>query len=156
MNFSEQPPSNQWAALKHRGEPLAEVWFKPEGEPFALAFRVPRRSFQIPGIGQRLTMESLLTAVGIATAEVESWRHDGASPSGTGGPDPELGRPLPPPPEGATHLTIYVSLKPPPQAAAPDEGREPEAPSVRWQDLEARWNAILGLEASNAPRGPAT
>jgi hypothetical protein len=36
MKFSEQPPSEQWAALKYRGEKLAEVWFKPEGEPFSI------------------------------------------------------------------------------------------------------------------------
>ena len=76
MNFSEQPPSKQWAALKFRGEKIAEVWFKPEGEPFALTFRIPQASFQIPGMGQRLTTENLLKAVGLATEEVESWRHE--------------------------------------------------------------------------------
>src|SRR6266436_4696732 len=75
VSFSEQPPSKQWAALKYRGEKLAEVWLKPEGEPFALTFRIPRESFQIPGMGQRLTTENLLKAVGITTEEVESWRH---------------------------------------------------------------------------------
>ena len=52
MKFSEQPPSKQWAALKYRGEKFAEVWFKPEGQPLVLAFRIPRGSFQIPGIGE--------------------------------------------------------------------------------------------------------
>jgi hypothetical protein len=148
VNFSEQPPSKQWAALKYRGETIAEVWFKPEGEPFALTFRIPQESFQIPGVGQRLTAENLLKAVAIATDEVESWRHGGASHSGMSGPDPELGHPLPPPPQDDTHLIIYVSLKPPPQAVAPDESREPEAPSAKWQDLEARWKAIEVLEAT--------
>ena len=55
MNFSEQPPSQEWAALTCRGERIAEVWFKSEGEPFGLTFRVPQQSFQIPGMGQRLT-----------------------------------------------------------------------------------------------------
>src|SRR5262245_50484638 len=50
MNFAEQVPSKQWAALKFRGEKLAQVWFKPEGEPWALLFRVPQSSFQNPGI----------------------------------------------------------------------------------------------------------
>jgi hypothetical protein len=148
VNFSEQPPSKQWAALKYRGEKVAEVWFKPEGEPFALTFRIPRESFQIPGVGQRLTTENLLKAVGIATEEVESWRHEGASHSGMSGPDSDLRRPLPPPPQDVTHLHLYVSLKPPPQAVAPNEGCEPEVPEAKWQDLEARWNAILGVEAS--------
>jgi hypothetical protein len=147
VNFSEQSPSDQWAPLKYRGEALAEVWFKPEGEPFVLAFRIPQGSFQIPGIGQRLTTDNLLKAVGLAAAAVESWRHDGASPSGAGGSDLQLGRPLPPPSQGATHLNVYVRMKPPPQAVAPDEGREPAIPEDKWQDLEARWKAILDLEA---------
>jgi uncharacterized protein YoxC len=148
VNFSEQPPSKQWAALKYRGEPFAEVWFKPEGEPFALTFRIPRESFQIPDLGQRLTAENLLKAVGIAAEEVESWRHEGASHPGMGGTNPELSRPLPPPPQGVPHLNLSVSLRPPPPAAAPGEGREPEVPEATWQALESRWNAILGLEAS--------
>lgn len=147
MNFTGQPPSKQWAPLKYRGEKLAEVWFKPEGEPFALVFRIPQASFQIPDIGQRLTAEDLLKAVGVAAAEVESWRHDGAPPSGAGGSDSELRGPLPPPPHDATHLTLTVNLKPPPQAAAPEEGG-PEIPEAKWQDLEARWKAVLDLEAS--------
>src|SRR5262249_14735974 len=147
MNFSEQPPSKQWAALKYRGEPFAEVWFKPADEPFALTFRIPQKSFQVPGMGPRLTAENLLKAVGIAAEEVESWRHEGASDSGIG-PNPELGHPLPPPPQDVPHLTVYVSLRPPPPAVAPKESFEPVVPEVKWQVLEARWNAILGLEAS--------
>src|ERR1700722_8950415 len=105
MNFSEQPPSKQWAALKYRGEKFAEVWFKPEGEPFALTFRIPQRSFQLPGMGQLLTTENLLKAVGIATEEVKSCPHEGATNS-------ELGQPLSPPPPDVTHLILYVTLKP--------------------------------------------
>jgi hypothetical protein len=148
VNFAELPPSKQWAALNYRGEHVAEVWFKPEGEPFGLTFRIPRKSFELPGIGQRLTTENLLKTVGITTEEVESWRHDGASPSDVDGPDPEPGRPLPPPPEEVTHLTVYVGLKPPPGAVAAAEGGQPEVPESKWQDLEGRWKAILGLEAS--------
>jgi hypothetical protein len=147
VNFSEQPPSKQWAALKYRGEIVAEAWFKPEGEPFAITFRVPRESFQLPGMGQRLTTDNLLKAVGIATEEVESWRHEGASHSSMHGPDSELGRPLPPPPQDMIHLNLDVSLKPP-HAVAPDESGGPEVPEEKWQDLKARWNAILALEAS--------
>jgi hypothetical protein len=147
VTFSEQPPSKQWAALKCRGEPIAEVWFKPEGEPFGLTFRIPAKSFQAPGIGQRLTTENLLKSVGIAPEEVESWRHDGPSPAGTDGPDSDLGHPLPPP-EDATHLSLYVRLKPPPGPVAPGQGGEAEVPEAKWQELEARWKAILGLEAS--------
>src|SRR5262249_32640633 len=146
-NFSEQLPSKQWAALKFRGEKFAEVWFKPEGEPLALLFRVPQSSFQIPGIGQHLTAENLLKAVAVATEEVESWRHGGVSHSALNGSDLQLSSPLPPPPQDGPHLEIHVRLKPP-QAAAREEGGEPRVVSVRWQDVEARWKAILGLEAS--------
>src|ERR1700757_5262482 len=98
VNFSEHPPSKEWAALKYRGETIAEVWFKPEGEPFALTFRIPQQSFQIPDMGQLLTTENLLGAVGIANEEVESWRHGGVSHPGMDGSNPELGHPLPQPP----------------------------------------------------------
>jgi hypothetical protein len=148
VSFFEQLPSKQWAALKYRGERIAEVWFKPEGEPFALTFRIPQKSFQIPDVGQGLTTESLLRSVAIATEEVESWRHGDVSHPGMGGSNPELRRPLPPPPQDVTHLNVYVSLKPPPQVVAPKESGEPEIPSEKWQELEARWNAILGLEAT--------
>jgi hypothetical protein len=133
--------------LKYRGEAFAEVWFKPEGEPFALTFRIPPSSFQIPGIGPLLTTENLLKAVGIATDEVASWRHEGAPDSGKNEVNSELGHPLPPPSQDATHLILSVSVKPP-QAVAPPASSEPEVPEAKWQDLEARWNAILGLEAS--------
>jgi hypothetical protein len=148
VSFSEQPPSKQWAALKYRGEKFAEVWFKPEGAPFALTFRIPQNSFQIPGMGQRLTTENLLKAVAIAAEEVESWRHGGVTHSGMDGSNPELRQPLPPPPQDVTHLDIHVSLKPPPQAVTSQESSEPEILLAKWQDLEARWKAILGLEAS--------
>ena len=148
MNFAERPPSTQWADLKYRGEKFAEVWFKPEGQPLALAFRIPQGSFQIPGMGDLLTTENLLKAVGIATEEVESCRQEGASPSGADGSRSELGHPLPPAPPDIAHLNLYVRLKPPPQAVAPDESREPEIPEAKWQDLEARWKAVLELEAS--------
>ncbi len=148
MNFSEQPPSNQWVALKYRGEKLAEVWFKPAGEPLALKFRIPLSSFQIPGLGKRLTPENLLKAVGVSAEEVESCRQEGAAPSATNGSDPELSDPLPPPPPDAAHLNLYVRLKPPTQAVAPTEDREPEIAEARWQDLEGRWRVILGVEAT--------
>jgi hypothetical protein len=148
VNFSEQPPSKQWAALKYRGEIFAEVWFKPEGEPYGLTFRIPQKSFQIPGMGQLLTTENLLKAVAIATEEVESWCHGGVSHSGMNGSNPELKHPLPPPPQDVTHLEICVRLTLPSQAGAPNESRELEVPAEMWKALETRWNALLGLEAA--------
>jgi hypothetical protein len=148
MNFSEQPPSKQWAALKYRGEVVAEVWFKPEGEPFGLTFRIPQKSFEMPGMGQGLTTESLLKSVGIAAEQVESWRHGHVSHAGMNGSNPELSQAFAPPPQDVTHLEIHVSLKPPPQAVAPTQSGEPEIASTAWQNLQARWNAILGMEAT--------
>jgi hypothetical protein len=148
VSFSEQPPSKQWAALKCKGDRFADVWFKPEGEPCALMFRIPQKSFQIPGMGQQLTIENLLKAVAIATEEVDSWRQGDVCHSGMGGSNPELRQPLPAPPQGVAHLSIHVSLKPTPPVVAPGESRAPEAPRARWQDLEARWRAILGQEAT--------
>jgi hypothetical protein len=148
VNFSEQPPSKHWAALKFRGEKFADVWFKPEGEPLALHFRIPQNSFHIPGMGQRLTTENLLRAVAIAPEEVESWRHGGVTASAPDGSNPQLRDPLPQPPPDVTHLEIYVRLKPPPQAVARKESGEQEIASAKWQDLEARWKTILGIEAT--------
>jgi len=148
VNFFEQPPSKQWATLKYRGEKFAEVWFKPEGEPFTLTFRILQKSFQIPGMSQQLTTENLLKAVAIPTEEIESWRHGDVSHSGMNGSNPDLRNPLPPPPLEVTHLDIYVRLKPPPQAVAHNESCELEIPLKKWQDLEARWKAILGIEAT--------
>ena len=169
MIFSEQPPSKQWATLKYRGEKFAEVWFKPEGEPFALTFRIPQRSFQIPGVCQKLTTENLLNAVGIAAEEVESWRHEGAA-DGTNASDYGLNHALQPPPPEATHLNLHVSLKPPtfaanengepppstvaanessePPAAAPNQSGAPEIPEEKWLYFESRWNAVRALETS--------
>ena len=147
MNFSEQSPSQQWTALTFRGERIAEVWFKPEGEPFGLRFRVARESFQIPGIGQVLTTENLLKAVGIGAEEAESWGVGGAFPSGGNRSNPELQKPLPQPPAEVSHLTIDVRLKPP-KAVARQESGDPEVTEEQWQDLEARWKTLLGLEAA--------
>ena len=143
MNFSEQPPSKQWIALTFKGEEFADVWFKPEGEPLTLRFRIPRNSFHIPDIGELLTPENLLRAVSIATEEVESWCHGDVSHSGLNGSNPQLRNTLPVPPEDVTHLEIYVRLKPP-QGVAGDESSELK----QWQDLEVRWKNVLGLEAT--------
>jgi hypothetical protein len=144
VKFSDQPPSQQWAALTFRGERIVEVWFKPEGEPWGLVFRIPRSSFENADIGQRLTAENLLKGVGIATDQVESWRYAGDS-----NPDLDLTNPLPQPPDDVSHLEMIVRLKPLIQTADEPVGDEPEEPGqAEWHDLEARWKAVLGLEAS--------
>src|SRR5947209_9725521 len=121
MNFSERPPSKQWAILKYRGEKFAEVWFKPEGEPCALIFRILQKSFQNPNISQQLTAENLLKAVALPPEEVESWHHGDVAHAGMNGSNPELKSPLPPPPQDVDDMAILVRLKPPPQAVAPDQ-----------------------------------
>jgi hypothetical protein len=134
--------------LKYKGEVIAEVWFKPEGKPLALTFRIPQRSFHIPGMDQELTTENLLKAVGVATEDVDSWRRDGDFHASSSESGSEPGDLLAPPPPDVTHLTLYLSLKPPPGAVAPREPCELDVPEEKWQHLEARWNAILKLEAS--------
>jgi hypothetical protein len=134
--------------LKYLGEVFAEVWFKPEGEACALTFRVPEKSFQAPGMAQRLTTENLLRAVGIGPEEVDSWRHGDVSHAGMDGSNPELKQPLAWSPQDATHLSIHVTLRPPPQVVVPEESDQPPLPPPKWQDLEARWKLILGLEGT--------
>jgi hypothetical protein len=128
--------------LKYRGERFAEVCLDSEGEPFALTFRIPRESFHLPGMGQLLTVENLLKAVGRSAGEVESWRHEGACHT-------EPGQPLPAPPNDVTHLNLHVNLKQPSaNATTAADASAAEIPEEKWQDLESRWKAILGLEAS--------
>jgi hypothetical protein len=147
VNFAERPPSKQWAALKFRGVEFAGVWFKPEGEPLALAFRIPQKSFLLPGMAQQLTVENLLKAVAVTTGAVDSWAYGEVAYSVGDGAASELGNHLPPPPPDVPHLDVYVCLRPTPTAAGEESGA-PEIPLAKWQDLEARWKAILGLEAT--------
>src|SRR5262245_14123238 len=167
VNFFEQPPSKQWATLKYRGEMLAEVWFKPDGEPFVLAFRIPTENFQAPGIARQLTIENLLKAIGIVPEEVESWRDGDVSHSRPSGSDPGLKHPLAAPPQDVAHLDIPIRMRPRTettnqQSRLGDEKFGDGSPSPdtltptptslptpdQWQDLEARWKAVLGLEAT--------
>jgi hypothetical protein len=134
--------------LKFGGEELAQVWFKPQGDALALMFRIPSSSFQIPGMGERLTIENLLKAVTIAPEDVESWQLGGVSYSGLDGSNSHLKNPIPPPPPDVAHLDIYVHLKPSHLAAVRNEGEEPGVASAKWQELEPRWKVILGLEAT--------
>jgi uncharacterized protein YoxC len=97
---------------------------------------------------QRLTTENLLKAVALATEEVESWCQGGVSHSALNGSSSQLRNPLAPPPQDVSHLDIYVRLKPSPQAVVRNESCEREIASAKWQDLEARWKAIWGLEAT--------
>jgi hypothetical protein len=146
VNFSEQPASKQWAALNYRRKKLAEVWFKPEGEPLGLTFRVPRGSFETPGVGHRLRLEDLLKAVGITADQVEAWRFGGVAHSSRDTSALALEQPLPAPPSGTAHLEIHISLRRPAETADPERA-EPPAALTKEQGLEARWSTILGVEA---------
>ena len=148
MSFSEHPPSKQWAALKFRGEIFAEVWFKPREDPLVLTFRIPKESFQIPGMAQQLTIENLLKAVAVTPAEVESWRQGDLCYSGQDGSSPDFKSALPPPAQHATHLDIDVRIKAAPESVASNENKERAASSAKWQDFETRWKSILALEAT--------
>ena len=144
MNFSDRAPSTEWEPLAHQGEDVAEVWFRPEGEPLTLAFRVPRSRLEVDDLNQLLTVEDLLRAADIPVEEVDSWQFRDESHSGLDGTNLELKRLLPPPPPDATHLAVRVRLKPP----APADGGGQEVSPEKWQALDAVWKAVLGLEAA--------
>jgi hypothetical protein len=144
VSSSEQAPPNEWAAVEHMWEDVAEAWFKPAGGRSAYMFRIPRDRFQTADPGRPLTVERLLEAAAISGDEVESWRIGDEAEADVAGANPQLKDPLPPPPPDATHLTVYVRLKPPARDEGGAEGVSPE----QWQDLEALWKNILGLEVS--------
>jgi hypothetical protein len=148
VSFAEQVRSTEWLSLKHMGEEIAEAWFMPEGESFTVVFLVPQRRLEIADMGQRVTIATLLKAAAIGKDDVESWRLGDVSHSGANRANPELSDPLPPPLPDETHLTVYVHLKPPAQAAAGNKNCVQEIPLEKWQALEALWKAILVLEAS--------
>ncbi|MBX9627893.1 MAG: hypothetical protein K2X82_29105 [Gemmataceae bacterium] len=144
MKFSDRAPSGKWAALKRDGAVIAGVWFKPDGDPHALSFRVPQARPETADLRGRLTLETLLKAVAVSAEEVESWRVGDEPDAGTDADRTELNRPLPDVPD----LTVHVRLKPPAEAAvAPIERSDEDVPLEKWQDLEARWKAVLALEA---------
>lgn len=126
--------------MKYRGKPLADVWFKPEEAPFELKFRIPRQSLEIPGIGQQLTAQNLLKAVGIEGKDVDALQVEG------GAAPVNLQAPLPVSAGGRSHLILHVHLKA--QSQTPSDKGDTEMPEAKWQEIEARWNAILVLEAN--------
>jgi hypothetical protein len=153
MKFAELPPSEKWAALKYKGETIAEVWFKPDGEPLALTFRIPEKTFQTPGMGPGLTMENLLKSVGIAPEEVESWRHGDFSHSGRDGSNPEFKEPLPSPSPDTSHFYVHVILKPPLQADTRSGGGEPEIALPESKGLDTSADHVQPPRVDSAEEG---
>jgi hypothetical protein len=145
VDSSDTIPSDDWVALDHLWEDIADAWFKPGAEAPTFRFRIPRDQFEGADPSQPVTVGRLLQAAAIPTDEVESWHLEEAPQPGEAEASPDLSRPLPPPPPEATHLTVIVRTKPP---AARDESGEPDMTLKRWQALDACWLAILGLEAS--------
>lgn len=148
VNFSERPPSTQWASLSYQGEPFAEVWLKPEGEPHGLTIRLSQKSFNNPDIRRHLSIENLLKAVGLASEEVESWLLDDGSNSGLPDYVSELNCPLPPPPLQISHLYLHVRMIPHVQSDNSIAGPVPAEIMAKWRKLEARWNTIIALEVN--------
>jgi hypothetical protein len=134
VDSSDTIPSDDWVALDHLWEDIADAWFKAGAEGPTFLFRVPRDRLEVADV----TVERLLQAAAIPADEVASWH------LGEGEASPDLSHPLPEPPPDATHLTVIVHTKPP----ARDESDEPEMTLKRWQALDAAWLAVLGLEAS--------
>lgn len=164
MNFFELPPSKRWSVLKYQGERLAEVWFKPQGDPLTLVLRIFRESLHIPGAEKQCTFANLIKAMSVTREMIASWQQDGDVHEGMDG-NPEFKDLFAGLPADVDHLDVYVFLKspltaapetpqlttesqPPLAAAASEAASEAEISDAQWIDYETRWKAILGLEAA--------
>lgn len=127
------------------GEDAAIAWSAPEGEPSALAFRIPRDRLDVDDPLQGVTVEDLLAAAGLSIDAVESWQFGDEFHESLDGTNLELKRLLPPPPPDESHLAVHVRLT---QRTPDGDGDEPELTPEYWQSFEARWKAILAVEAT--------
>jgi hypothetical protein len=148
VKLEDIPPSTQWAALKVNRIKFAEVWFKPEGSARSLIVRLPRQSFETPGLQHLLVIDQLLKAINIAPDTVATWHltTDPVSPLDAYVVDrTQL---LPMLPDGIAHLLIHVEVATtlPEQSATSLPASADKA--ARWEMLESRWNTILGIEAT--------
>lgn len=137
MAFAERLPSTAWATLKYKGTAIADVWFKPADEPFGLTFRLPPGPQLLPDSDRQLTVETLLKAVGVSIDEVDGWRVE----------DLDDADPRPPLPSSETVLVVHVRMKSSTESAPEPTPVVADVPPEKWQDLEVRWKAVLGLEA---------
>lgn len=148
MPFAEIPPSVQWASLSFRGEAFAEVWFKPVSMPHSLTFRIPQATFHHPAISQHLTIDNLLKAVGLSSDEVQSWRAEDAAHNEIANYSVELRQPLSELPPETEHLFLQVLIRQPEPVVELPSKLDPRQSLVKWQELQARWNTILGMEVT--------
>jgi hypothetical protein len=74
VSAAEPVPSNEWAAVEHLWEDVAEAWFRPEPDGPTYRFRVPKDRFETDDAGRPLTVETLLAAASIPKDQVEFWR----------------------------------------------------------------------------------
>lgn len=155
MSDADRLPATPWAVLKYRGAKFAEVSFEHEGEPCALAFRIPRESFRAPGMHRILSVGNLLKAVSREWADVESWSLGRSRQQGMDGTNPEFETVLAPPGKDVAYVEICVLLKPPPEpvADAVDEApaAEDEVPAETPADAECPAPEQDGGEEGGAP-----
>jgi hypothetical protein len=144
MTSEDVFPDDGWVPLDHIWGDIAEGWFKPDGGQGAFLFRVPRERIETADAGPGVTIEALLDAAFIPKEQVESWRVEGALSA-----DSDLGEPLPSPPAGSTHTTVYVVMKQAaPAQTGPDADAMDDIPLETWQAIESCWKTIVGLETT--------
>jgi hypothetical protein len=148
VDVSERAPLNEWVPLSHTGEEIGEARLEPEGDGFTLVVQIPRGRLEPAAASQPLTIETLLEAAATSADDVESWCVGDVFHARTDGTDPELSRPLPPPPPHETYLTVFIQLKSPADLGDQTEGHDPDESLKTWQAMEAIWRSILGLETS--------
>ncbi len=148
MNFAGQAPSTQWATISFRGEAFAEVWFKPASMPNGLTFRIPQATFHHPAISQHLTIGNLLKAIGLDAEAVQSWRTTDETQNEVANYHAEILQPLPSLPSDTPQLYLHVLIKQTILSEETPASFDPKQALIKWQELQARWNTILGMEVT--------
>lgn len=148
MSFAEIDCSLQWGNLSFQGEVFAQVWFKPASMPNGLTFRIPQATFHHPAISPHLTIGNLLKAIGLDADAVQTWRTSDEAQNEIANYHVELLQPLPPLPSNTPQLYLHVLIKQPESTEAMSASSDPKQALIKWQELQARWNNILGMEVT--------
>ena len=138
MDFSKRAPSTKWTTLTYEGAVVAQVWFKPEGNPVGLQFLMPTRAFQLPDLENHLTMANLLKTVQIELKEIQSWTCSGIVHEGMNGTNPDFNKRIGPSSNSSDPVPIDVLL---------NSGHASEITPEQWNDLASRWDKIALLES---------